>query len=577
MRRKFAYFFAAGGENISWFGLLYPDPQGTGGDSSSSAHNVFDSRYSRYAPKLDAISYYNLVNGICIKKFVEEKSYENGVRSFLFRDRDGKSLQILWTDKGRTDIGLPLAGVKAASAVRITGDRSEFAVQNDMLTITVSEEPLLVEYDNGPAKLAEKLAEPVAAIESLPPTAIRGEATTISVLHKGFGGTIDAVAPAGWKVGRRGSNTTAGFEVTAPAETNAREGQIAIQLKNGDAVTGELYARVPVAGKIGLRVVPEPVDDKGNAGAKLVASNNGTEVQVVTWKLELLNEQKQEGGRYKDQPQPASAYLNGPAEGTLTLKPGETTSAIVPMAGVDPNTVYRVKASLIDPTGRTMERERYLSGFNSATRTKADLKLDGVLDDADWARAQPSTINEERQLYMLSKKDIDTWTGPDDLSAVAKYLWDDKYLYVGVTVKDDKFVNPKSDGSLWGQDGLQFLVDPARESKDKPGKYDYTMGLGTKGPQAWCHLSADSGTPSGEVKDIVVAVKRAEDGTGGITYELAIPWSRIAPFKPAVGANLALTLALNEDDGNGRNGFMNWFGDVQGKSADNNGDIMLRE
>jgi hypothetical protein len=198
-----------------------------------------------------------------------------------------------------------------------------------------------------------------------------------------------------------------------------------------------------------------------------------------------------------------------------------------------------------------------------------------VLDEVDWSAAQPALINEQRQLCMLSKKDTDTWTGTDDLSAVARYLWDEKYLYVGVTVKDDKFLNPKSDGDLWAQDGLQFLIDPAREARDKPGKYDYSMGLGTKGPQAWCHLSADAAAPTGEAKDIVVDVKRGENGDA--TYELAIPWTRLAPFKPSAGANLALTLALNEDDGLGRNGFMNWFGDVQGKNADNNGDIVLKE
>jgi len=199
-----------------------------------------------------------------------------------------------------------------------------------------------------------------------------------------------------------------------------------------------------------------------------------------------------------------------------------------------------------------------------------------MLDDADWARATPGVINEERQMHMIGKvKKV--WKDPADLSATAKYLWDDQYLYVGVEVKDDMFVNPKSDGSLWAQDGLQFLFDPAREQKEKPGKYDYSMGLGQKGPQAWCHLSASSAVPAGEAKGIVVTTTRAADGTGGITYEIAVPWANLAPFKPGVGADLGLTLALNEDDGEGRQGFMNWFGDVQSKSADFNGDVVLRD
>ena len=90
--KKFAVFFASGGANASWFDFLYPDNEGTGGDSAGAAHDVFDSRFSLYAPKLTAIAYYNAVNAIAIKKFVTEKQYPNGIRAFLFRDHDGHAL-----------------------------------------------------------------------------------------------------------------------------------------------------------------------------------------------------------------------------------------------------------------------------------------------------------------------------------------------------------------------------------------------------------------------------------------------------------------------------------------------------
>src|SRR5206468_12521204 len=60
--KKFTTFFAAGGENASWFGLLYPDPEGKLHGSSGDSHNVFNCRYNGYSPRLDAIAYYNAVN-----------------------------------------------------------------------------------------------------------------------------------------------------------------------------------------------------------------------------------------------------------------------------------------------------------------------------------------------------------------------------------------------------------------------------------------------------------------------------------------------------------------------------------
>ena len=122
-------------------------------------------------------------------------------------------------------------------------------------------------------------------------------------------------------------------------------------------------------------------------------------------------------------------------------------------------------------------------------------------------------------------------------------------------------------------------MDPARSEKEKPGKYDYSMGLSHSSGtgKAWCHLSGNSATSTGEVKDIIVGTKRATDGTGGMTYEIAIPWAGLASFKPAAGANLGLTVALNEDNGKGgRHSFMGWFGDVQSKAVDFVGDLILK-
>ena len=92
---------------------------------------------------------------------------------------------------------------------------------------------------------------------------------------------------------------------------------------------------------------------------------------------------------------------------------------------------------------------------------------------------------------------------------------------------------------------------------------------------AYCYLSADSRAPEGLAKDICVSCKRLSADRGDMNYVVAIPWSRVAPFKPAVGANLGMCVVLNEDDGPGRASFMGWFGDVQSKRIDTVGDLIL--
>ena len=49
--KKFAIFFAKGGANMSWFDLLYPDPDGKRVGSNGEAFDVFNTKYSLYCPK----------------------------------------------------------------------------------------------------------------------------------------------------------------------------------------------------------------------------------------------------------------------------------------------------------------------------------------------------------------------------------------------------------------------------------------------------------------------------------------------------------------------------------------------
>jgi hypothetical protein len=119
-----------------------------------------------------------------------------------------------------------------------------------------------------------------------------------------------------------------------------------------------------------------------------------------------------------------------------------------------------------------------------------------------------------------------------------------------------------------------MLADPFRQQADKLGKYDYSFGLAPAGATAWCHYSAESNAPIGEAADIQVAVAR-DDQAGVTRYEIAIPWTRLSPFAPAPGADLGLTVILNEDDGPGREGIIGWFGGVHLKEVDMVGDAIL--
>ena len=184
------------------------------------------------------------------------------------------------------------------------------------------------------------------------------------------------------------------------------------------------------------------------------------------------------------------------------------------------------------------------------------------------------TLDQPNQFAVITKKTA-KWDGPEDLSGTMRMLWDDNYLYIGMVVRDDIFSQPEVDGNIWRGDGLQFLVDPCRDTENKPGKYDYCVALSPKGPQAWCSFTADpTKAPSGEVKDFLLKITPSGE-KGGMIYEMAIPWSRLSPFVPAPGADLGLAMIINEDDGQIRDSFMTWFGCAHSKQLSMNGDVLL--
>lgn len=242
--KKFTSFFAEGGANVAWFGFLYPDPDGAKEGSSGQSHNIFDCRFNRYCPKLDAIALYNTVNAIAVKKFVGERQYENGVQAFLFRDRDGHVLQVLWMEKDRADVAIPLPGVKQVEVIRIDGGRRTLNAHENSVTLSVTTDPMLLLYDGGPATLPEALGKPAATIEEGPKTVSRRELFKLTVaVAKPLGAEVNIRTPRFWVYeGGSSSNGKETFRVIPPTATEAHQVDFTVRLDD----SGELYWRAPL-------------------------------------------------------------------------------------------------------------------------------------------------------------------------------------------------------------------------------------------------------------------------------------------------------------------------------------------
>ncbi len=576
--KKVTIFFAQGGQNISWFGICYPDRLGKLQGASDDSFNVFNGLYGLYSPRLDAIAYYNMVNGICVKKFVAQKRYGNDVQAYLFRDKEDRILQVLWSDHGAQDAFVPLPAGKV-QMTRIDGSLEELNAAQKGLSLRLGEDPILLSYQCAQASLPDTLGKPLAGLTSVPDHITRGAPSKLTLnVPGGAKDRLEIKLPPSWsgKVSPTDADGKVEIVLTSPPDTEARYVPISVLLRDSNAGDTDLSLAVPVQSQLSAEIMPVPVTPAGVPAVELILRNNDTHPQTVQWQVALAKEIPVRAGRYSLEVTKApEAYFAEAAQGQAALEGHGTTKIRLPIANLDFLSSYKVTASITDQLARSTNLSRFVGGFVGVPKASSELHLDGVPDEPDWQRCQPQKLGDERQFRHLEK--TSQWSGPADLSGELRFLWDERYLYIAVNVTDEVFRNEAEDGSLWSGDGVQLLIDPARTSEEKPGKYDLGMALTKKGPQAWCFMSGDTRVPRGAATDITVAAKKTGDGTGAISYEIAVPWSRLLPFQPSVGANLGLAAALNEDDSPKRDGFMAWFGDIQSKELSPVGDLILTE
>ena len=169
-------------------------------------------------------------------------------------------------------------------------------------------------------------------------------------------------------------------------------------------------------------------------------------------------------------------------------------------------------------------------------RAAAPPVIDGKIDEAVWAQAQPVTF---QMAWLPEGKQ----TPPRQTKA--RLLWDDSYLYFAAEMEDtDVFANvTEQDGPLWTNDVFELFFKPSRENQ---GYYEFEINAANAKFDMFLPSRGSGGT-SRHVKerDFHIESRVAVHGTlndwsdkdKGWTVEGRIPWSDFSPTggRPAVG------------------------------------------
>ncbi len=198
-------------------------------------------------------------------------------------------------------------------------------------------------------------------------------------------------------------------------------------------------------------------------------------------------------------------------------------------------------------------------GMGIGARLSADALKQPVRVDAPPA---DSFIFDAGKSWDVLIKD-QPWQGPADLSGYARLFYETDALTLEVVVRDDKHATNDNPTMLWQGDSLQISLRPLGEpgkamAMDTAGITELTIALVEGKALVYRQFAAfDAG--SGLTTDYPCEIKR--DGTT-THYRVKLPVERIGLKSLQGGELFAMSLLINDNDGQGRKGFVTWGGGV---------------
>jgi len=176
----------------------------------------------------------------------------------------------------------------------------------------------------------------------------------------------------------------------------------------------------------------------------------------------------------------------------------------------------------------------------------------GSVADGDLGEWKPVRSFELRDRQSMLPPDPNIgWLGPEDLSVQAYVAADDRGLYFAAAVTDDiHSADQAGVDDFWNSDSIQIALDPDNDSAGRFDDDDREVGLvlGAQGPMAYVTYPLPR-----HALQVPLAIRRA---AGQTLYEALLPWDQLGVSPPIPGRLLALDFIANENDGQGRAGWM---------------------
>jgi len=196
--------------------------------------------------------------------------------------------------------------------------------------------------------------------------------------------------------------------------------------------------------------------------------------------------------------------------------------------------------------------------------TRVPPTIDGVVNADEWSGAQSNAVDFVK-LGVAGNAGSKTSDGPDDVSYTFRALYDDTYLYIGVTVKDDIYVSSNYGRRLqwdlpvtWENDAVEYFFDGDFNQSESSSRNPVESETGGQ----WIYGTESDDSPLPFISPELYGEKQRPYGTGASDAWYArttvdkntADWQQEARFKlsvhgsPSANSQIGFNIAVDDVD-----------------------------
>ncbi|MGO4495235.1 DNRLRE domain-containing protein [Paenibacillus sp. 2RAB27] len=524
--RGYVVSIANGIDKIMWYDFMNDGVQLNYNEDNFGIIRNPNDKLGAYTPKPAYAAYATMSRALGGAQFVSKDSTDTDIRSYVF-EKNGEQIRALWA------IGSSVpAVIHTTNSIQITdmmGNTETYVPYNGNVYVTLNDEPLFIKgHISGVEKDSTfslhgdptRVGDPINLTLETDNTTFASYSFSLKV----EGESYPVVAEGGHKV-------TQMLTVSNLNEPGVR--LVKGYLTKGNDKIGMIRSAVTALQSYEVKVRPIFADVDTMTKTLQIQINNlsatkGLQVKKVEWKF-------------------------GTQSGTKDIHAVVQSSSAdvydIPLIGYGLGVTNALKVTVyfdeFDPF--TYEGTAEFNPIMQGT-----VNVGGGLDPETAAAS--STIDLSKGTVKMTG-----YQGASDLSGKFWLNFDSNRLYITARVKDNTMTAPFTGADIYKNDSFQFAI-----SNGLPGEslswYEYGISQTPNGPQIYRWI-----TPPGVSKGLVtngdLVVTRDENQHETI-YELGLPWSELTPIKAERNGVISFSLLVNDNDGNGRKGWIEWGGGI---------------